>query len=138
MPDVLQPSERRRKVPASYPTNLFASTIEFDNQNITENRNHKRQKRITQLQEYLDDLDEDLSKDDDYQELMTDPWQWWLQVGRSKYLIVFKMAVDFLSIPCTNCECERCFSAAGRTITTDRNSLSPATIEALKLQKNWL
>ena len=73
---MLQPSERRRKVPASYPTNLFASTIEFDNQNITENRNHKRQKRITQLQEYLDDLDEDLSKDDDYQELMTDPWQW--------------------------------------------------------------
>ena len=48
------------------------------------------------------------------------------------------MAVDFLSIPSTSCECERCFSAAGRTITTDRNSLSPATIEALQLQKNWL
>jgi hypothetical protein len=83
------------------------------------------------LQEYFDDLDEDLLKDEVYQELMADPWQWWLQVGRSRYPVVFKMAVDFLSIPSTSCECERCFSTAGRTITNDWNSLSPATIEAL-------
>ncbi len=46
------------------------------------------------------------------------------------------MALDFLSVPCTSCECEHAFSSAKRTITIDRNLLAPATIEAL--QKNWL
>jgi hypothetical protein len=69
---------------------------------------------------------------------MTDPWRWWLKVGRNKYPTLFKMAVDFLSIPSTSCECERCFSTAGRTIANDRNKLLPSTIEALQLQKNWL
>ena len=49
-----------------------------------------------------------------------------------------KIALDCPSIPCTSCECERTFSGGGRTITTDRNSLHGATIEALQLQKNWL
>lgn len=48
------------------------------------------------------------------------------------------MAIDLLSIPATSCECERCFSSAKRSITADRNSLLPSTIEALQLQKNWL
>jgi ABC-type transport system involved in cytochrome bd biosynthesis fused ATPase/permease subunit len=52
--------------------------------------------------------------------------------------VVFKIATDYLSIPATSCECERSFSTAKRTITSDRNSLSAATIEALQLQKNWL
>ena len=69
---------------------------------------------------------------------MADPQLQWLKVGRSKYPVLFKMAVDFLSIPSTSCECERCFSTAGRTITNDRNSLSASTVEAIQLQKNWL
>ena len=77
--------------------------MEFGSEFLTGNRNHKRQKRTTQLQEYFDDLDEDLSKDENYQELMTDPWQWWVQVGHSKYPIIFKMAVEFLSIPSISC-----------------------------------
>jgi hypothetical protein len=83
-------------------------------------------------------LDEDLLTDESYQELMAGPWQWWLEAGRSKYPVVFKMAFDFLSIPSTSCECECCFSTASRTTTNNRNNLLPATIEALQLQENWL
>jgi hypothetical protein len=55
-----------------------------------------------------------------------------------RYPLVFKMACDYLSIPCTSCECERAFSKARRTITADRNSLGGETIEAIQLQRNWL
>ena len=46
--------------------------------------------------------------------------------------------VNLLFISSISCECQRCFSAAGRTIIIDRNSLCPTTIEALQLQKNLL
>lgn len=72
------------------------------------------------------------------QELLEDPWEWWLQRGRHDYPILFKMATDFLSIPATSCANERAFSKARRTITCDRNSLGGATIESLQLQKDWL
>jgi hypothetical protein len=112
--------------------------MEVDQGYFHGNHGSKRRKRDNELDDYIDDLNEDLNRDEGYQELMTDPWRWWLKVGRNKYPTLFKMAVDFLSIPSTSCECERCFSTAGRTITNDRNKLSPSTIEALQPQKNWL
>jgi hypothetical protein len=48
------------------------------------------------------------------------------------------MALDYLSIPATSCDCERAFSRGRRTVTDDRNRLCGCTIEALQLQKNWL
>lgn len=36
----------------------------------------KRRKRDIELAIYIDDLNEDLNKDDAYQELMADPWRW--------------------------------------------------------------
>ncbi|KAK7178218.1 transposase-like protein [Paraphaeosphaeria sporulosa] len=45
------------------------------------------------------------------------------------------MAMDHLSVPATPCDCERCFSSAKHTVTCDRNSLSPAVIEARQLQR---
>lgn len=138
-PDEIQEEQlRQRKLPASYVNNPLAAITEVDQQYLHGNHGHKRQKRSSQIDEYIDNLNEDLCRDEAYQELMADPWRWWLKVGRSKYPVLFKMAVDFLSIPSTSCECERCFSAAKRTITCDRNSLQPSTIEALQLQKNWL
>jgi hypothetical protein len=71
-------------------------------------------------------------------DLVREPMAWWHRVGRQRYPLLYKMALNYLSIPATSCECERCFSAAKRTITDDRNHLSPQTIEALQLQKNWL
>jgi hypothetical protein len=107
---------------------------------LTGSKSHKRQKRTTQLEEYFDDLRDDLTNASEQQlALLHDPWRWWLEIGRNKYpvvfkyLVVFKIATDYLSIPATSCECERSFLTAKRTITSDRNPLSAATIEALQL-----
>jgi hypothetical protein len=129
---------QRRKLPASYANNPLAAVMQVDLAYFHGNHGSKRRKRENELANYIDDLNEDFNRDDDYQELMADPWRWWLKIGRNRYPTLFKMAVDFLSIPSTSCECERCFSTAGRTLSTDRNLLSPTTIEALQLQKNWL
>jgi hypothetical protein len=59
-------------------------------------------------------------------------------IGRARYLVVFNMARDFLSVLATSCDCERTFSKARRTITCDRNALTGVSIEALQLQRNWL
>jgi hypothetical protein len=129
----------RHKVPAQYSSSKpNATTMCVNKIYLTGSHASKRQKKSNQLKEYFNDLIEDLNKSEDYLDMMDDPWAWWLQVGKSKYPIVFRMACDFLSIPCTSCECERCFSSAKRTITDDRNSLSASTIEALQLQKDWL
>jgi hypothetical protein len=48
------------------------------------------------------------------------------------------MTTNYLAIPCTSCDCERCFSSAQRTITNNQNRLSGSTIKALRLQNNWL
>ena len=82
---------------------------------LTGSRARKRQKRSTQLEEYFEDLRDDITTALEHQiELLHDPWRWWLEVGRNKYLVVFKMATDFLSLPATSCERERCFSTAKR------------------------
>ena len=70
--------------------------------------------------------------------LYGDPLTWWQKVGRETYPTLYKIALDFLSIPATSCECERAFSGGRRTVTFERNLLSGSTIEALQLQKDWL
>lgn len=136
-PDEALPPPSRRKIPPNS-NDLYAQTMAVDLHLLT-NAKSKRQKRTTQLDEYFDDLLTDVTNASDRElALLDDPWAWWLQNGRDRYPIVFKMATDYLCIPATSCECERAFSRARRTITCDRNSLSYGTIEALQLQKNWL
>ena len=48
-----------------------------------------------------------------------------------------QMALDFLSIPCTSCECERAFSSARRTMSWERMSLHEGTVEMVELLRNW-
>ncbi|KAK7192235.1 transposase-like protein [Paraphaeosphaeria sporulosa] len=79
-----------------------------------------------------------ISASPDMYKLMQDSHRWWVDVGQKCYPVVYKMAMDHLSVPATSCDCEQCFSSARRTITCDRNQLSPAVVEALQLQKNWL
>jgi hypothetical protein len=59
----------------------------------------KCRKRENELANYIDDLNKDLNRDGEYQELMADAWRWWLKVGRNRYPTLFKRAADFLSIP---------------------------------------
>jgi hypothetical protein len=70
--------------------------------------------------------------------LKVDPIAWWQKEGKVDYPVLYRMALDFLSVPSTSCECERAFSSARRTVTDDRNSLSASTIEAIQLQRNWI
>jgi hypothetical protein len=106
---------------------------------LTNWKGNKKQRQRDELQEYYEAIAIDLRNDDpEYQRLLNNPWQWWVTQGQHKYPVLFKMACDFLSIPSTSCEPERCFSLARRTITDDWNKLQPSTIEAVQLQKNWL
>ncbi|KNG46888.1 transposase-like protein [Stemphylium lycopersici] len=112
---------------------LYSQTMAVDLMFFTGSKPHKCQKRTTQLEEYSDHLRDDLMNANKQQlAFFHDPWCWWLEIGRNKYPVVFKITTDYLSIPATSCECERSFSTARRTITSDRNSLSAATIEALQ------
>ena len=106
-----------------------------DDHLLTGKKTHKRQKRTSQLDEYFDSLYNDRLA---ASELLQDPHRWWTDVGQKRYPVVYKIAMDHLSVPATSCDCERCFSSAKRTITCDRKLLSPAVVEALQLQKNWL
>ena len=100
---------------------------------------HKRQKRTSQLDEYFNDILIDfIGASPAYWQLLSDSWRWWLEDGRNRYPIVFKMEDDNLSTQSTSCECERAFSSVRRKITCDHNNLSGSLIEALQLQKNWL
>ena len=136
---ISQPSVRLRQPGKSNRSSLYEDTIAVDLHLLTGSKSHKRQKRVSQLDEYFNDIQTDfMSASPAYRQLLNDPWRWWLEDGRNRYPIVFKMAIDYLSIPSTSCECERVFSSARRTITCDRNNLSGSLIEALQLQKSWL
>ena len=60
--------------------------------------------------------------------------QWWSKVGPKA---LQRMAYDYLSIPCTSCECERCFSSAKRTMTFERMSMKDETVKECELLRNW-
>jgi hypothetical protein len=136
--EAIAPPLTRRKLPVNH-SSLYAQTMSVDLMLLT-NTTAKRQKRVGQLDEYFGNQSIDLNSESEHEQqlLEGDPWEWWLQRGRSDYPILFKIAIDFLSIPATSCSNERAFSKARRTITCDRNSLAGATIEALQLQKDWL
>ena len=70
--------------------------------------------------------------------LFADPWHWWLQIGRTRYLVIIKISRDYLSILSTSCDCERTSSRARWIITSDCNALSCNTIYAPQLQNDWL
>jgi hypothetical protein len=117
---------------------LYSRATAVDTHLLTGSKN-KRQRGLGQVDEYFEALYADLNTTNDRERpLLEEPYKWWRTYGRNRYPILFKMATDYLAIPCTSCDCERCFSSARRTITDDRNRLSGSTIEALRLQKNWL
>jgi hypothetical protein len=100
-----------------------------------------QQTALRELDKYYASLNADLEvfnngkgKDDH----LNYPIIWWEQVGKERYPTLYRMALDYLSIPATSCGCERAFSRGRRTVTNDRNRLQGATIESLQLQKNWL
>ena len=134
------PAPSRRKLAGGGNNTLYERTMEVDLHLLT-NAKGKRTKRVSQLNEYFDSLLFDYTSGSETELLLLnsdDPWAWWLQVGRERYPMLFKVTGGYLSIPSTSCECERSFSKARRTISDDRNKLGGTTIEAIQLQKSWL
>jgi hypothetical protein len=135
--EIVEPT--RRKIPqGKYHDTWYEETLKVDHTLMTGNKSYKRAKKTTELQKYYDSHYQETVEAADESPLFKDPLAWWVQVGRYSYPLLFKIALDFLSIPCTSCECERAFSGSKRTVSDDRNKLSGSTIEALQLQKNWL
>ena len=90
------------------------------------------------------DPPEDLAKKDEikaYFELpqrpVADPLAWWI-ARKDEYPRLAKMALDYLTIPSTACECERCFSRTKLTIGTQRHRLKAETIDMLACVKIWV
>jgi hypothetical protein len=104
------------------------------------------QKRANIFDKYLTHTPTETRGDDEFDKYITDfpvslpdhndvtLLQWWLKFGTQR---LQRMAFDFLSIPCTSCECERAFSSARRTMTFDRMSLKEDTVEEVELLRNW-
>jgi hypothetical protein len=91
---------------------LYSHVTAVDTHLLTGNKN-KRQRRTGQIEEYYESLDTDLNAANERdQPVLEDPWGWWQRVGRNRYPILYKIACDYLTIPCMSCDCERCFSSA--------------------------
>lgn len=68
---------------------------------------------------------------------VANPLGWWSR-HQSEYPVLYRIALDLFSIPGMSAECERVFSQTKKMITDERNRLSPETVEADQLQKQWL
>ncbi|KAK4074631.1 hypothetical protein Purlil1_12926 [Purpureocillium lilacinum] len=64
------------------------------------------------------------------------PVDWWL-AQQTTFPMLSKLALDILAIPAMSSDCERSFSLAKLSLTSQRLSMSPATLEALQCLKNW-
>jgi len=64
------------------------------------------------------------------------PVDWWL-AHQNAFPILSQLALDILAIPAMSTDCERSFSLAKLSLTSQRLSMSPTTLEALQCLKNW-
>ena len=55
-----------------------------------------------------------------------------------EYLILSKMAQDYLAIMSTSVSCKQFFSVAGKQITQTHNRIDPKTARACLCLKSWL
>lgn len=66
-----------------------------------------------------------------------DPVKWWAD-RRAEFPRLSRFALDLLAIPAMSADCERAFSLAKLTVTSQRHSLQGSTIEKIQLLKNWI
>ncbi|KAJ4175316.1 hypothetical protein NW754_16783 [Fusarium falciforme] len=70
-------------------------------------------------------------------EQVNDPIQWWTD-HRNAFPRLSRFALDVLAIPAMATDCERAFSLAKLTVTSQRHSLLGSSIESVQLLKNWI
>ena len=65
------------------------------------------------------------------------PVRWWMD-RRQQFPTLSTLALDLFSIPAMAADCERAFSLAKLTLTTQRLAMDPKTLEMVQCLKNWL
>ncbi|KAM3519811.1 hypothetical protein MY4038_009655 [Beauveria bassiana] len=65
-----------------------------------------------------------------------DPVRWWM-AHQESFPVLSKLALDVFAIPAMATDCERSFSLAKLSLTSQRLSMSSTTLEALQCLKNW-
>jgi hypothetical protein len=66
-----------------------------------------------------------------------DPIEWWM-ARQAQFPMVSQLALDILAIPAMVTDCERSFSLAKLTLTSQRLSMTSETLEKLQCLKNWV
>ena len=67
----------------------------------------------------------------------TNPCEWWKN-HKLQYLILSKIARDYIGIPSTSVPSEQAFSKSGELISKRRNRLGDSTIEACMCLNSWI
>ncbi|KAF5482734.1 putative AC transposase [Colletotrichum fructicola] len=70
-------------------------------------------------------------------ETTSDPVRWWRDHSET-FPALSRLALDVFAVPAMAADCERAFSTAKLTLTSQRLSMVPGTIETLQLSKNWM
>lgn len=63
------------------------------------------------------------------------PVAWWL-LQREAFPTVSQLAIDIFAIPTMTADCERAFSLAGLTLTSQRLAMASNTMEQIQCIKN--
>jgi hypothetical protein len=95
-------------------------------------RNRPQHSKSSEAYTYLDDSLVPLRESEEF-----DVLKWWKR-NQDQYLVLAKMARDFLAIPLSTVVSESTFSTAGMVINRYCSSLSSETVEALICAKDWL
>ncbi|KAK5994684.1 Putative AC9 transposase-like protein [Cladobotryum mycophilum] len=66
-----------------------------------------------------------------------DPIAWWIS-KKDDFPTLSRLALDILAIPAMSADCERVFSLAKLTLSSQRLSMKPETLEKIQCMKNWL
>ncbi|CVL09149.1 uncharacterized protein FMAN_15429 [Fusarium mangiferae] len=70
-------------------------------------------------------------------EQVDDPVRWWIDHSNA-FPRLSRFALDVLAIPAMSTDCERAFSLAKLTVSSQRHSLLGSSIESIQLLKNWV
>lgn len=65
------------------------------------------------------------------------PVHWWID-HQQQFPRLSALALDILAIPAMAADCERSFSIAKLSVSSQRHSMNPETLEMLQLLKDWL
>jgi hypothetical protein len=66
----------------------------------------------------------------------TDPIKYWVTLC-DRYRNLSKLEIDVLSIPASNCECERMFSELGDLLEPRRRGMKPQLLAAIQCVRRW-